>query len=114
MRPRYGLAKIALSGLLCVLTGSAAHAVEVTVTNLVSDNPALSPQLVDPSLVNPWGVSYSPTSPFWVSNNGSSTATLYNVNPVTQATTKVGLTVTIPGDGSVTGQVFNGGSEFNG
>ena len=43
-------------------------------------------------------------------------ATLYNVNPATNATTKQGLTVTIPGDGSVTGQVFNAssGTSFNG
>lgn len=54
--------------------------------------------------------------PFWISSNGAGTSTLYSVNPLTQATTKVGLTVTIPGAGNVTGQVFNpgGASQFGG
>src|SRR5947207_1371767 len=45
-------------------------------TNLVSDVPGLG-QILDPSLVNPWGITQSATSPFWVSNNGTGTATLY-------------------------------------
>jgi hypothetical protein len=45
-------------------------------TNLVSDLPGAI--LQDPNLVNPWGVSFSATSPFWVSNAGSNTTTLYN------------------------------------
>ena len=43
-------------------------------------------------------------------------ATLYSVSPATQATSKVGLTVTVP-VGGVTGQVFNSassGGAFNG
>jgi uncharacterized protein (TIGR03118 family) len=56
----------------------------------------------------------SATSPFWISNNGTGTSTLYNVDPLTQNTTKVALTVAIPGAGDVTGQVFNGGADFNG
>src|SRR5258708_6710268 len=31
----------------------------------------------DPSLVNPWGLSHGPTSPWWVSDNGPGVATLY-------------------------------------
>jgi len=83
-------------------------AAQFSVTNLVSNDPLAHPaQITDPGLVNAWGMSYSPTSPFWVSANGTGTANLYAVNPATQATTKQGLTVTIPGDGTVTGQVFN-------
>ena len=90
----------------------AAAAEMFAVTTLVSDNGA---GLQDASLVNPWGVATSATSPFWVSNNGTGTSTLYNVNSATDATSKVGLTVTIPGAGSVTGQVFNGDVDaFNG
>ena len=37
----------------------------------------------DPALKNPWGVSHGPTSPFWVSNQGTSTATLYGVTDET-------------------------------
>jgi len=66
----------------------------------------------DPSLKNPWGVSAAPSGPFWVSDNGTGVSTLYSVNPTTDATAKLGLTVAIPGDGSVTGQVFNGTSNF--
>jgi uncharacterized protein (TIGR03118 family) len=87
------------------------------VTNLVTDDPTANPAPVtDSALVNPWGVSYSATSPFWVSDNGTGVATLYNVAPNTNATTKVGLTVTIPGAGNVTGQTFNGAAatQFNG
>jgi uncharacterized protein (TIGR03118 family) len=98
-------------------TSLASHAVQVSVTNLVTDDQAANPaQITDPGLVNGWGISYSPTSPFWVSSNGGGTSTVYRVNPITQATTKVPLTVTIPGTGNVTGQVFNAGGagQFNG
>ena len=100
------------------VTGAAmpSHAVEVSLHNLVTDDQSANPaQITDAGLVNAWGISYSPTSPFWVSSNGGGTSTLYKVDPTTQATTKVPLTVTIPGAGSVTGQVFNGSaSQFNG
>ncbi len=90
----------------------------VKVTNLVTDDQAINTAAItDPSLVNAWGISYSPTSPFWVSDNGTGVATLYRVNPTTNAPTKIGLTVTIPGDGSVDGQTFNSGAgagAFNG
>jgi uncharacterized protein (TIGR03118 family) len=89
------------------LTG-AAQADGFTVTNLVTDNQgANAAQIIDSSLKNAWGMSSSPTSPIWVSNNATSVATLYNVNPATNVTVKQGLTVSIPGDGSVTGQTFN-------
>ena len=47
-------------------------------TNLVSNIPGLA-TISDPNLVNPWGVSYFGASPFWVSNQGSATSTLYAV-----------------------------------
>lgn len=78
-------------------------------TNLVSDIPALA-LTTDASLKNPWGIAMSPTSPFWISDNGTGLATLYN-----SAGTKLGLEVTIPGNGTPTGQVFNGtAGTFNG
>ncbi|HEY2750060.1 TIGR03118 family protein [Phenylobacterium sp.] len=78
-----------------------ARAAEFSVTNLVSDGsvPAVNPP--DANLINPWGVSFSPTSPFWVSDNGTDVATLYN-----GAGVKQGLTVSVPS--APTGQVFNG------
>jgi uncharacterized protein (TIGR03118 family) len=78
-------------------------------TNLVSDVAGLAP-ITDAALVNPWGVSFSATSPFWISNAGSNTSTLYSVDPATGAAAKVALTVTVPG--SPTGQVFNGTANF--
>jgi uncharacterized protein (TIGR03118 family) len=82
-----------------------------TTTNLVTDDQGVNAaQITDTSLKNAWGISYSSTSPFWVSDNGSGVATLYSVNPTTNATTKLGLTVAIPGNGTVTGQAFNSGA----
>jgi uncharacterized protein (TIGR03118 family) len=83
-----------------------------TQTNLVSDTPGLAKNF-DPNLVNPWGVAFSASSPFWVSNNATGLATLYNSDGVKQA-----LVVTIPGvggnPGEPTGVIFNGGTSFNG
>src|SRR5947207_6776141 len=55
----------------------------------------------DPSLVNGWGLVAGPTTPWWTSNNGTNTSTLYN-----GAGTKSALTVSVPG--GPTGIVFNG------
>src|SRR5207253_6299318 len=71
----------------------------------------------DTNLVNPWGIAFSATSPFWVANNGTGTSTLYDGsgNPLA-------LVVTIPASANpgatspapVTGIVFNGSStDFN-
>ena len=88
-------------------------------TDLVSNLPGRA-QHLDASLVNPWGISASSSSPMWVSDNGTGVSTLYRGDGV-----KVPLTVTIPpGKASVaagtltgtpTGTVFNGNSaEFHG
>src|SRR5205807_1867027 len=45
-------------------------------TNLVSDIPGLA-AVTDPNLVNSWGLSHGPTTPWWVSDNGTGVATLY-------------------------------------
>jgi uncharacterized protein (TIGR03118 family) len=78
-------------------------------TNLVSDIPGLA-TLSDPNLVNPWGVSFLPTSPFWISNQGTDTATLYRVTGSTDVS-PVPLVVDIPttasGPQGPTGQVSN-------
>lgn len=88
-----------------------ARALEVGVIPLVTDDQtAHAAAITDPALVNPWGVSHSATSPFWVSDNGTGQATLYSVDPTTGTPAKGALTVSIPGDGSVTGQAFNGTS----
>lgn len=100
---------------LDVLTTAVSQA-QFAVTNLVTDDQSVNPATItDPNLKNAWGISSSATSPFWVSDNATGLATLYNVNPVSDLPTKVGLDVTIPGDGSVTGQTFsNVAGNFNG
>lgn len=105
---------IAILGLSC-LAPSAVFAQGFKQTNLVTDDQSVhSALLTDPLLKNVWGISYAGKGAFWVSNNGSSTSTLYNVSPVTNAPALNSLVVNIPGDGSVTGQVFNGTSGFGG
>jgi uncharacterized protein (TIGR03118 family) len=73
--------------------------------NLVSDG-AVPADLVDPDLVNAWGLVAGPMTPWWVANNGTGTSTLYNGN----TGAKVSLRVAVPG--APTGVVFNGGSSF--
>src|SRR5438876_1079834 len=83
--------------------------------NLVSDLPGVA-ILQDTNLVNAWGTSFSPTSPFWISDNGTGKATLYAVtNDASGAVhvTKNPLEVTIPGEGNPTGQVFNNTTGFH-
>jgi uncharacterized protein (TIGR03118 family) len=90
------------------------------VLNLVTDDQSVnSAKLTDASLVNAWGIAASPISAFWVSANGSGVSDVYRVDPVSNFVTKVAFNgapaVTIPGDGSVTGQVFNSNAAaFNG
>src|SRR2546427_10921392 len=84
--------------------------------NLVSDQPVVA-LLQDTNLVNAWGVSFSPTSPFWVSDNGTGKSTLYSVTNDASGSpqvTKLGLEVSIPGEGNPSGQVFNNTTNFHG
>jgi len=81
-----------------------------TQRNLVSDDPGMA-ALVDPNLKNAWGMAQSPTSPIWVANNHSNTATIYTGDGVMAPPSIVPLVVGVPGDGP-TGQVFNGTSGF--
>jgi uncharacterized protein (TIGR03118 family) len=76
-------------------------------TDLVSDVPGLA-KVTDSNLKNPWGVSFLPGSPIWISNQGTNTSTLY---PVTGSTgvAATPFTVDIPPTGGPgpTGQVAN-------
>lgn len=110
-RPVRALAICAAASCLSVAMASPVY----TVTNLVTDDQTAHPAPVtDAGLKNAWGLSYGPSSPFWISSNGTGTVDLFSVNPTTQLTSQVGLVVSIPGNGSVTGQVFNGTTAFNG
>lgn len=86
-----------------------ANSIGFVQTNLASDQSGVAPT-TDANLVNAWGIAASSTSPFWIGANGSGTSVLYN-----GAGVKQGLTVSIPGDGSVTGVSFsNVAGNFNG
>jgi uncharacterized protein (TIGR03118 family) len=95
---------------ISTLAAAPAHGQYVQ-TNLVSDIPGLALN-TDPQLKNAWGISFGPTTPFWISDAGSGVTTLYN-----GAGVKQGLVVTIPGPngqvpGVPTGQVFNNTGAF--
>ena len=66
----------------------------------------------DKQLINPWGLVYAPTGPFWLSDEGTGLTTLY-----TGTGAKQSLVATIPtasgtGVGTPTGIVYNASSEF--
>jgi len=111
-----GLAVALLAGCAFALAAPAqATPTEYNQINLVTDNQAFLTGLgfspaatVDPTLVNPWGISHSATSPFWTSDQGANLSTLYSGAGVKNA-----LVVTVPG--GPTGTVFNGtATDFGG
>src|SRR5690242_15472324 len=69
---------------------SAAAFARYKVTNLVS-NVSGGGKFIDADLVNAWGIAFSPTGPFWISDNGTGLSTLY-----TGKGTKQSLVVTVP------------------
>ena len=78
--------------------------------NLVSDG-FVPAERVDANLVNPWGITHGPTTPWWVSNNGTGTATLYDGGGVPRS-----LVVSVTGAGGQpaanSGVVFNPTTAF--
>jgi len=101
---------LSLSSLAIALPARAQYAQ----TNLVSNIPGLA-AITDPRLVNPWGLSRSPTSPFWTSNQGDNSSTLYAITGATNVTQVlgvnangfVGIPTTPAGPQGPTGQVNN-------
>src|SRR5258706_12364990 len=76
-------------------------------TNFISDIPGLAP-ILDPLLVNPWGISATASSRFWVANNGTSTTQLIrgDVGGAPVILNASPQTITIPG-GLPTGTIAN-------
>jgi uncharacterized protein (TIGR03118 family) len=102
--------------LLVPLAGAPAQAdrgpaPRVTQINQVSDDPMQHPNVLDPNAVDAWGLALSATSPIWVANNGSGTATLYPGGVAGAPVAASPFVVAIPG-GVPTGQVFNGTGQF--
>jgi uncharacterized protein (TIGR03118 family) len=99
---------------VATLLVSAAFAQHYTRTDLTTNSSSVSAApIVDPNLVNPWGLSRATSSPWWVSDNGTGVSTLYNA-----AGDIVPLVVTIPppkgaeGPSAPTGTVHNFTTSF--
>jgi hypothetical protein len=98
---RHVVAVIAVVAALAAGSASAGIQDDVfSLHDLVADSAGAAP-VADASLVNAWGLTAGPTTPWWSSNNGTNTSTLYNGTGAKQA-----LTVSVPG--GPTGTVFNG------
>src|SRR6185295_8821867 len=82
---------------LLISTPNTASSAPFVQTNLVSDIPGLA-TITDPSLVNPWGVSRTPTSPFWISDQGTNLTNLWSV---TGPTTVAKVTAVNPPTGNI-------------
>lgn len=114
MRRRYGRVGVRLG--LCAAGGAGAFMSEAsaqyTQHNLVSDG-SIPADHTDSNLVNPWGMAFSATGPWWVSDNHTGRSTLYDGAGVANS-----LVVRIPGadgmpaSGAATGVVFNGSNNF--
>ncbi len=103
MRTRLTPAVFVILLLLAVAAPAAGSPIGFVVSVLATNS-------TDANLVNPWGMASSAMSPIWIAANGTGTSVIYDGTGVKQ-----GLTVTIPGDGSVTGIAFaNVAGAFNG
>ncbi len=110
-----GLAISLLAASAIVGAAAPAHADFILQTNLVTDdNTFLTSQgympaaHVDMNLINPWGISYGPATPFWVSDNGVGLSTLYTAAGVPAGGPLVVTIADAASPAAQTGQVFNG------
>ena len=114
--------RFALAALASLFVAGVARADGYLQTNLVADQTGMGAQVVDPDLLNPWGMSFSSGSPLWVSNQvagprpvgpDSATSTIYIIPGGAGhdglSVTKAGLTVNIPNDGGLPPNVDTNG-----
>ncbi len=103
-------------GLVVLLLPALTFAQHYKETDLVSNIMGKAPNF-DPNLKNPWGLTRSSSSPWWVGNNNSGTSTLYdgkgNLFPPRGKGGPLVVTVPPPGfapgtQSAPTGVVFNG------
>src|ERR1700733_8761595 len=107
------LKSLLLSGVTLLALPVLTSAQHYQQTNLVSDISGMAATF-DPNLKNPWGITRSSSSPWWVANNNSGTSTLYNAAGGIIPINGTGF-VTVPPPGfapgtqsAPTGIVFNG------
>jgi len=114
IRSRRQSATVAAALSLAALGWSPLVSAQYAQTNLVSSVPGLA-TITDPRLINPWGLSRTATSPFWASDQGTNSSTLYAVTGATNVTQViavnangfVGIPTTATGPQGPTGQVSN-------
>jgi uncharacterized protein (TIGR03118 family) len=104
---------VAAMGILASASVARSQVTGFQQTNLVSSVAGQAP-VIDPNLRNPWGIALSSGSPFWIGNQASATATLYNGAgqpfPINNP-----LIVSVPSTGNPsgpTGVVFNSTTDF--
>jgi uncharacterized protein (TIGR03118 family) len=78
--------------------------------NLDSDVPGLA-RVEEANFVNPWGLAFSPTGPFWLAENGTGSSVLLDGRG-NNVSVSVAVQSTVPFGGTPTGVVFNGGPGF--
>jgi uncharacterized protein (TIGR03118 family) len=98
------------SAALALIMGTACFAQHYTRINLVS-NTAGAARVTDPQLINPWGISRSPGSAWWVSDQRTGFSTVYNGAGEKQSLI-VGIPQADPNNkntptGTPTGAIFN-------
>jgi uncharacterized protein (TIGR03118 family) len=105
------LMRLCASTTCALIMSASGFAQHYTQTNLVSNTAGVAP-VIDPQLINPWGLSRNSGSPWWVSDQAIGFSTLYNGAGAKQA-----LIVTIPPadpnnkktpTGTPTGTIANG------
>ncbi len=103
-----------LAGLFITSTAGALGTAKQT--NLTSDG-SVTAAFTDTNLVNPWGVAFASTGPWWVSDNHTGVTTVYDGTGAKYPSGSP-LVVTIPapagvtGPSSPTGQIYNATSGF--
>jgi uncharacterized protein (TIGR03118 family) len=100
-----GVAIVAVSPL------RAAQPNSYTVTPLVSDQPGVAP-VTDPNLVNAWGLTSGPTTPWWVADNGTDKSTLYRGSDGARFPPPPATPLVVNVHNHPTGTVFNPTTEF--
>lgn len=111
-------ARVLLLGLVCaqVVSLPAAHAQgnSYKQTNLVSDTQGMAP-VIDPNLVNPWGICIIPGDPFWIADNASPTGvtSLYNTAGAIQGAFTIAPPAGSSNPATPTGCVGNASGGFN-
>ena len=75
-------------------------------TNLVSDT-AGSATHTDPGLINPWGIAFGPNQPFWIVDNNSGRAKVFDPTGAPQIPLAIGIPTPANSASKPTGVVFN-------